>query len=90
MEAHYTVHAAAEPQAIPRLLNYFAQQALIPSRLAAREDGFGLVMLSIVQPGIEQHNARIIAEKMRASVLVECVALDFVSSAVPELIPVRG
>lgn len=82
MEARYTIRAAPDPQSIPRLLNYFAQQALIPARMTSDQASDGLVTLTILQPAITHTNARIIAEKMRASVLVESVALDFVAEAV--------
>lgn len=82
MDARYTIRTTPDPQAIPRLLNYFAQQALIPARMTSDHASDGLVTLTILQPAIADVNARIIAEKMRASVLVESVTLDFIAASV--------
>lgn len=87
MHARYTVRAVADPQTVPRLINYFAQQALIPSRIAAELD-YGVLTVEIGQPGIAHANARIIAEKMRASVLVESVSLTFQTSEAAIPVPV--
>lgn len=69
---HFDIVARADPQTLIRLLNYFAQLGLLPNRVNAVEVG-GSVMVRIAQPELGEHQARIIAEKMRSSVLVESV-----------------
>ncbi|RJF85865.1 hypothetical protein [Sphingomonas cavernae] len=74
--AHFAIRAAADPQTVPRLLNYFAQLGLVPAAIAmqANEDGLAV---EITQHHLPLANAHIIAEKMRASCLVETVSLAF-------------
>lgn len=74
--AHFEIRAAADPQTVLRLLNYFAQQGLVPSAVAMSADAHGLAV-SITQDQLALSNAHIIAEKMRASCLVEEVSLAF-------------
>lgn len=82
--ARFTILAVADPQTVPRLINYFAQLALVPSGIAVRADTDRLAVV-IEQYGLEPHQARIIAEKMRTSVLVLGVSLAFESeiAAIP-------
>jgi hypothetical protein len=70
--SRFAVIGRADPQTLIRLLNYFAQQHLLPSRVSAVEAD-GLVTIMIDQPGLGEQQAGIIAEKMRSSVLVENV-----------------
>lgn len=72
--AHFRIRAQAEPQTLARLVNYFAQLGLVSQRVRAEqvEDIFNV---SIEQPDIDDHQAQIIAERMRSSVLVKTVEL---------------
>lgn len=71
----FFIDTAPDPQALPRLIGYFAQRNLVPERVGA-EVRSGTLLVSIVQGGLEPPHAAIIAEKMRSSVLVEDVILE--------------
>jgi len=71
--SRFDIAAAADPQALVRLLNNFAQLDLLPQRVRAVTDG-GSVKIRIELPGLAEREARIIAEKMRSSVLVKSVS----------------
>jgi hypothetical protein len=73
--ALYQVRAVADPNVLPRLLNFFAQQYLIPSTVCVGRRGDKL-SVAIEQPGIHEHSAVLIAEKMRSLVAVKVVELD--------------
>ena len=68
----FDIIARADPQTLPRLLNPFAQIGAMPSRVSAVEAS-ELLTVRIDQPELGEQEARIIAEKMRSSVLVETV-----------------
>ena len=70
----FDIVARADPQTLPRLLNPFAQIGVMPSRVSA-VGADDLLTVRIVQPGLGEQQARIIAEKMRCAVLVEAVHL---------------
>ncbi len=70
----FDIAARADPQTLVRLLNYFAQLGMLPSRVNAIEAG-GSVTIRIEQPELGELQARIIGEKMRNSVLVETVRI---------------
>lgn len=71
---HFEIEAAANCQTLSRLINYFAQRDLTPSFVQATHEGSS-ISVTIEQPDLELAHAMIIAEKMRASVLVERVVL---------------
>lgn len=71
----FEIDAAADPQTLPRLINYVAQQGLIPTAVRARTNGLAMVV-TIEQAGLSDHQARIIAEKMHSSPLVAAVRLE--------------
>ncbi|WEK41937.1 MAG: hypothetical protein P0Y64_11070 [Candidatus Sphingomonas colombiensis] len=69
----FEIIAASDPQSLPRLINYFAQRDVIPSLV--RVEARGASMHFVIElPALAAPHAAIIAEKMRASVLVERVA----------------
>ncbi|AEG49531.1 hypothetical protein Sphch_1847 [Sphingobium chlorophenolicum L-1] len=70
----FVVLAQAEPQTLARVVNYVAQLGKTPRRVRADEHG-GLMTIVIEQDGLSDHQAKVMAEKMRASVLVERVTL---------------
>jgi hypothetical protein len=73
-EFHFQIVARADPQVTLRVLNYFAQQALLPSRVQMRVvDGLLKMTLRICLGS--EHSAEIIAEKMRQNFLVDSVKL---------------
>ncbi|MFC3422307.1 hypothetical protein [Rhizorhabdus histidinilytica] len=72
--SRFDIVARPDPQTLARLINHFAQRALIPSIVEAREAN-GMMQVAIEQPGLSVHEAGIVADKMRNSWLVEEVSL---------------
>lgn len=73
--ARFTVRARADPQTLPRLVNFVAQLGLTPSQVKARAAEGSMTVL-IEQRGLTDAQAGTIAEKIRASFLVQSVALS--------------
>lgn len=71
---HFVVRARADPQTLGRLINHFAQRGQVPRRVRAETDGEFLTVV-IEQEGFDDQQAAIVAEKIRASVLIESVRL---------------
>ena len=72
--SRFDIVARPDPQTLARLINYFAQRALTPHRVEARQAD-GVMRVTIEQAGLSVHEAGIIADKMRNAWLVEEVAL---------------
>jgi acetolactate synthase regulatory subunit len=72
--SRFDIVARADPQVLLRLLNYFAQRGLLPSRVRATQAD-GLVMVHVEQSDLDEEQACIIVEKMRTSVLVEAIRI---------------
>jgi hypothetical protein len=70
----FTVRAQADPQTLPRLINFVAQRGLVPVAVRAREEG-GVMTVVIEQRGLDDEQASIVAERMHVSVLVDGVSL---------------
>lgn len=68
----FDIVAQSDPQILIRLLNQFAQLGLRPSRVTASASG-DLLNVRIEQGDLSEQRARIIAERMRASILVVAV-----------------
>ncbi|WP_339470968.1 hypothetical protein [Pseudomonas sp. EL_65y_Pfl1_R83] len=63
-QAHYQIVAEAEPDALCRVLNYFAMQFLTPRYVTVnREDD--VLNIGIVMDGLSWHRAQVIGEKIR-------------------------
>ena len=63
-QAHYQIVAEAEPDALCRVLNYFALQFLTPRHVTVnREDD--VLNIGIVMDGLSWHRAQVIGEKIR-------------------------
>lgn len=73
--ARFEIVAATDPQTLPRLVNYLAQLGLVPSRVTAVSEA-GAMRVTIEQDALPERQARIVAERMQTSVLVEHVALE--------------
>lgn len=72
--ARFIVKGDAGPQTLARLVNYIAQLGMTPRRVRADEaDGVMTVLIEVA--GLGDHQAGIIADKMRTSVLVSAVRL---------------
>lgn len=74
--AHYAVLAKPCPHILNRLVGLFAQQDMILAELNARIAG-DMLDIRLVQPGMTDRRAAIVAEKMRSMVPVESVALEY-------------
>lgn len=71
----FRVRAVATSQTLPRLINYFSQRDLTPHRVIAHIKGKRLTV-TIEQLDIDPAHAALVAEKMRAAILVESVELS--------------
>jgi len=71
----FTVRAAAEPQAVPRLIELFALRSLLPRRWAAEVRGAELDV-RIEVPDLDPGQAQHLAQRMRQMVLVRRVMLE--------------
>ena len=65
----FAIAGDACPQLALRVLGLFAQQDLIPAEVTIRCDAEALD-IAIVQPALDPRRADIIAEKMRAMIMV--------------------
>jgi hypothetical protein len=65
----FAIAGDACPQLALRLLGLFAQQDLLPAEVTIRCN-LDAVEMAIIQPGLDPHRAGIIAEKMRAMIMV--------------------
>jgi hypothetical protein len=72
--SRFDIVARPDPQTLARLINYFAQRALIPRMVEAREAD-GMMLVTIEQEGLSVQEAGIVADKMRNNWLVEDVGL---------------
>ena len=73
--ADFTVRANACPHVVNRLLNFFAQQDMIPAAIRSVRRG-DEITLFVRQREIAEHRAEVIAEKMRGLVMVGSVELE--------------
>lgn len=71
----FAIVAQADPQTLPRVINYFAQLGLVPRRVSAAVVN-GLITMHIEQPGMSEHSARVVAEKMRSAILITAVRVE--------------
>ena len=82
--ATFAVSAELCPQILCRLLGLIAQQSRLVERVEAHKEPNGLKVRLIVA-GMDEHQAEIVAEKMRSLVSVRSVWLSWVGS--PALAP---
>ncbi|MFC3714085.1 hypothetical protein ACFOMD_16055 [Sphingoaurantiacus capsulatus] len=73
--AAFDVRAQADASAPGRVLAFFAQLGLTPSRVQMRRFDDEL-RINVTQDGLSEHAAEVIAEKLRAAVLVRAVYLE--------------
>ncbi|MDB5715582.1 MAG: hypothetical protein JWO15_2979 [Sphingomonadales bacterium] len=74
----FTISAPADVQVLPRVLEYFVLRDLTPSWVSAKVDGEN-IRIVVQHPEIDAQLAELIAEKMRAAVLIEHVDLTTIS-----------
>jgi len=70
----FEIVARRDPQTLARLINFFAQRGLVPKAVRSREED-GVMQVTIEQDDLPLHEAGIVADKMRASWLVDDVRL---------------
>lgn len=75
--AHFEIIAGVDPHVALRMLNYFAQRDLVPSMFRVRRTR-GVLDIRVVVPGLAEHDASVIAEKMRTQFAVSAVTLEMV------------
>lgn len=68
----FTITAEVADDTLLRMLNYFAQRGLRPSRVHAEQLG-GTMTIDIDQLDISEHTASIVQEKMRTCIDVTAV-----------------
>lgn len=73
--ATFTLSTAAEPQALPRVMELFALRSLLPRRWSAEMRGTE-IDLRIEVPGLDPGQAQHLAQRMRQMVLVRRVMLE--------------
>lgn len=73
--AAFAVEAAATPQTLARLINIFAQRSLTPTLVTACVSEERL-QVRIEQPALTAREAGLLAERLRAAVLVSRVAVE--------------
>lgn len=80
----FVVHGAASPQLPLRLLNFFAQQELLPEIVCLTRTRSGIAM-RIAEATLDAHRAAVILAKMQALPEVASATLDGI-----ELAPIAG
>lgn len=74
----FVVHGAASLQLPMRLLNFFAQQELLPEIVCLTRTGGGIAM-RIAEATLDAHRAAVILAKMQALPEVASATLDDIS-----------
>ena len=73
--ACFSVHAAAEPGVMPRVLELFAKRGLVPSSWVSRVGGHDLT-IDLQMAGLDQASAAYIAQCLRQIVSVDAVLVS--------------
>lgn len=76
----YRIQAAAEPALLCQVLNLFAMQYLVPSRINLLREGDTL-HIEVDVDGLSAHRAEVIGEKMRNLIDVDSVLLQTLDHA---------
>ncbi len=75
----FAVHAAAEPDVLPRVLEQFAKRNLVPSKCYSLVTG-GELQVDIQMDGLAPETGDFIARCLRQLVHVECVLTSLKSA----------
>lgn len=75
MTVRFQVRAEAEPQCLPRLIDYFAQRGLIPSAVSTTHIGRALDIL-IEHRTMDDEVARLICDRIARLPSVECATVS--------------
>lgn len=73
--ACFSVHATADPGAMPRVLELFAKRGLVPTSWISRVSGCDLT-IDVQMVGLQPDDARYFARALRQIVAVETVLLS--------------
>lgn len=76
--AHFVVQACADPATLIRVVEYFALNNILPDLVRSRCFVDGDLVIDIKVRGLEDQRAAVILQKLRASVLVINVTLEWV------------
>lgn len=71
----FSVHAAAEPALMPRVIELFAKRGLVPSSWVSRVSGREIT-IDMQMPGLDTATAHYIARCLRQIVSVEVVLVS--------------
>ena len=74
--ARYKLRGIDDPELVPRVFGQFARRGLVPGFALVRRYA-GQIGIQIETTGVDAHGAEILAETLRAQLLVEEVALVF-------------
>lgn len=75
--AMFDIEADADSESLPRILNLFSLQLLLPDAFSARRDADTLYV-HIEQAAISEHRAEVIAQKLRSLFCVQAVDLNVI------------
>jgi acetolactate synthase small subunit len=73
--ACFSVHAAAEPAVMPRVIELFAKRGLVPSSWVSRVSGREIT-IDLQMPGLDPEAAQYIARCLRQIVAVDTVLVS--------------
>jgi hypothetical protein len=73
--ACFSVHAAAEPAVMPRVIELFAKRGLVPSSWISRVSGREIT-IDLQMPGLDAEAAHYLARCLRQIVSVETVLIS--------------
>ncbi len=73
--ACFSVHAAAEPAVMPRVIELFARRGLVPSSWVSRVSG-PEITIDLQMPGIDAEAAHYLARCLRQIVSVDTVLVS--------------
>lgn len=75
--ARYRLRGADDPEFVPRVFGQLARRGVVPAFAMVRRSA-GLVGIQVEVAGLDERDAGILAESLRAHCLMVDVAVDFV------------
>lgn len=82
---HFCVRAVADPAALSRVIEFFALNSILPDVVKARRFVNGDLTIDIKVCGMDEAKAAVVANKLRASVLVYGVTTEVVTARLDRL-----
>lgn len=80
-DAYFNLLAEGDPSTLPRVLELFALNGLIPRSVNARTSRKGRQLITICCAGLSDSKANVIAAKLAEQVLVQSVGLEMMLPA---------